>query len=123
MKDVLVLLVDDEDAVRSVMTESLRRAGAVVEPVRSGAKAIGWLESAETLPALLVCDVQMPVMNGYELTRAVRELHPSIVILLVSGFLTNEDAAIEAGATRVARKPMLPSELVSECKRTLAAVE
>jgi two-component system cell cycle sensor histidine kinase/response regulator CckA len=80
-----VLLVEDEDTVRAVAERALVRAGFEVETARDGEEG---LDAVRANPAfdLIVSDVVMPVMGGPAMTRAIRELHPALPVLFMSGY-------------------------------------
>ena len=69
--DIKILVVDDEAAARSALSELLRDEGYVVHTAGDGFKALGQLE--EWTPDIVVTDVQMPGMSGIELMEKVRE--------------------------------------------------
>ncbi len=79
-----ILVVDDDDAVRSVLEAHLRNAGYRVIPASSGAEALSVFERAR--PDLLLSDVSMAGMSGIELAKTVRARGSRIPVLLVSGY-------------------------------------
>ncbi len=83
--DRRILIVDDEEQVRSFLELALTSAGYRVESVGSGEEA---LELVERRPSfdLFVVDVVMPGMSGHELHDHLKELHPSTPILMCSGY-------------------------------------
>ena len=84
-----ILLAEDEDAVRSFATRTLKAKGYEVFDAASGEKALEQLDSmiAEGQPpALLVTDVIMPEMDGIELMKTVRETLPDIRVIVMSGY-------------------------------------
>lgn len=88
-----VLLVDDEELVRSATADMLRDIGYVVEEATSGAKAIEILKSEQDIRAV-VTDYLMPAMTGAQLINEVREAGLSTPILLITGYAnTAEDVA------------------------------
>jgi CheY-like chemotaxis protein len=81
-----VLVVDDEDSVRSLYADALQEAGHMVAVAVDGAEALDRLH-AGTIPCVVLTDVRMPRMDGWELSRAVArdpEL-ASIPVVLVTG--------------------------------------
>lgn len=90
-----VLLVDDEELVRSATADMLRDIGYVVEEVNSGAQAIEILRSEHDIHAV-VTDYLMPGMTGAQLINEVRQSGLSIPVLLITGYAnTAEDVSDE----------------------------
>jgi CheY-like chemotaxis protein len=115
-----VLVAEDEDGVRTVITDMLRQQGYSVMTARGGAEA---LEVARTLPKvdLLISDVIMPGMNGPELARKLRAMRPDVRVLYVSGY---PDRAIEHKsvldpATSFLNKPFTPDDLAVKVREVL----
>jgi PAS domain S-box-containing protein len=103
-----VLLVDDEPAVRAATGELLRDLGYRVTEVTSASEALDHLR--EHAVDFLVTDHLMPGMSGTDLARAVRERHPRVRILVVSGYAELE--AISPDLPRLA-KPFRQEELAT----------
>ena len=80
-----VLVVEDEAAVRAVVTEALREQGCRVLEAGDGAAGLRLLHSHERIDAL-VTDVGLPGMNGRQLADAARERRPGLPVLLVTGY-------------------------------------
>jgi CheY-like chemotaxis protein len=87
-----VLLVEDEDAVRSLVRETLRRYGYEVTDAADADGARRALESSR--PDILVTDIVMPGLGGHELAALVRERHPAIAVLYMSGY--TDDAIVRS---------------------------
>jgi two-component system cell cycle sensor histidine kinase/response regulator CckA len=81
-----VLLVEDEDAVRSFAVEALKRQGYEVLQASSGQEALELLESEETAVDLVVSDVIMPEMDGPTMYNMLRETNPDLKIIFMSGY-------------------------------------
>ena len=110
VKSRLILLVDDDDAVRTVLSEQLRDLGMEVETASSGQQAIQHLRQSARGYDLLLTDYAMPGLNGIETIRSVREVRPEIRAILMTGYA--EDAAIdELDQVAILRKPIDPAAL------------
>ena len=83
-----VLLVDDEPLVRRSISGYLVEAGYVVRVAVDGLDAIGKLR--EGLPALIISDLNMPLMSGVEFLNVVRRRFPQIPVILISGAAIDE---------------------------------
>ncbi len=79
-----VLLVDDESAVRDGVAQALESAGYRVARCRDGSDAIAWLRE-HPMPDLLIGDVHMPDVDGFELRTRAHALHPELSVLLITG--------------------------------------
>jgi CheY-like chemotaxis protein/PAS domain-containing protein len=80
-----VLLVDDDQMVRTALSLQLGRAGFAVTTAADGEAALAELRARGRDVDLLLTDVVMPGMTGADLTRAARALHPALPIVLMSG--------------------------------------
>jgi signal transduction histidine kinase/CheY-like chemotaxis protein len=118
---IRVLIVDDDQLVRRLMTEGLRSLQYQVTAVANGEQALATLDAGERFELLLV-DFAMPGMNGAEVARAAQNRQPSIKVLMVSGYA--DSAVVEAalGSARLLRKPFDVSELGTAVAETLADV-
>jgi len=106
-----LLIVDDEQGMRQLLTHVFGRAGHAVRAAESGAKA---LELLRQEPAdLIVSDVKMPDMNGIELLRRVREFLPDVAVVMMTAFATVDTAreAFKLGADDFIQKPFDVDEL------------
>jgi CheY-like chemotaxis protein len=82
-----ILLVDDEDVVRAATAEMLEDVGYTVLQADSGPAALTVLRNAQSIE-MLITDYLMPGMNGVELIRNARNIVPSLLVLIISGYST-----------------------------------
>ncbi|HET8871720.1 MAG TPA: ATP-binding protein, partial [Aquabacterium sp.] len=113
---VHLLVVDDSEINLDVALRILRKEGAEVEQASDGAEALQRLTANPDRFDAVLMDVQMPVMDGIEATRAIRQ-NPSLaglpVIALTAGALTaDRQRAMEVGMTDFASKPLVPAALI-----------
>ena len=119
----LVLLVEDDREGRLMFAEWLQLAGFRVEQAHNGLQA---LERAfDLLPAAVVTDLNIPGIDGYELTRRLRadERTTRIPIIAVTGyapFTQDPSRADRAGCDAIIPKPCLPDDLESTIRSLLA---
>ena len=111
-----LLVVEDDPAMRDLVTEVLRDAGYVVDPAENGARAVIEVFRHAGLDGydLVVSDVRMPGMDGLDLAWLLRDLAgPPIV--LVSAFATPElrQEALDAGVLEILSKPFDSDRLVA----------
>src|SRR2546423_13261836 len=81
-----VLLVEDEDPVRKFGARALRNKGYKVIEAKSGESALEALHSAAEKIDLVITDVVMPHMDGPDLVRHVRQSHPEMKVIFISGY-------------------------------------
>ncbi len=100
-----VLLVEDEDAVRELITEALAQLGCNVIEARDGPSGLRIIESRASLD-MMITDVGLPGLNGRQLAEAARACRPSMPILLTTGYagMALDDLQIGPGLD-VMRKP------------------
>jgi hypothetical protein len=91
----IVLVVEDEPALRTIMQKGLKRRGYQVLTASSGPEALRLLEDREKPVHLVITDMVMPEMDGTEFLRHLSRSHPDLPTLLVSGYSGN--GAIAAG--------------------------
>ena len=106
---VRVLVVDDSEINRDVINHILRDQGALPAFACDGRQALDWLLGHPADVDIVLMDVQMPVMDGLQATRALRQLpqfHDLPVVALTAGaFQTQQAAAMEAGMNHFISKP------------------
>ncbi|MDQ6629574.1 MAG: PAS domain-containing protein [Pseudomonadota bacterium] len=122
---VTVLVVDDDDEGRQMTRQILEMHGCQVIAAASAKEALAWF--GEHRPALIVCDIGMPDMDGYEFMRRVRASEGPrrrVAALALTAFARPEDQAraAESGFDCHVAKPVKPRALVESCVRCLAAV-
>jgi PAS domain S-box-containing protein len=114
-----VLIVDDDDDVRAFLAESLEGFGCTVVSAGSGAQGLEVLR--ESRPDLALIDYAMPGMNGAEVARAARKLHPGLPIVFVTGYAETEQLeAVLGGDVPVLRKPFTLAELAAAVEENVA---
>ena len=113
-----VMLVDDDRTLLSVLSRRVSRAGYEVRTASSGPAALKQLE--EVWPALLVVDLMMPGMDGFELCRRVKRI-ADLPIIVLSAVDDSEAkvSALELYAEDYVTKPFDPDELVARIQRVL----
>ncbi len=107
-----ILVVDDEDVIRELLTEVLSEEGYAVTTAASGPEAMRILEEADDF-ILLFTDIMMPEMTGLELIREARKLRSSIIPIVMTAYATIETAraAVKEGAYDYVLKPFSLSEV------------
>jgi DNA-binding NarL/FixJ family response regulator len=120
-----LLVVDDEPNLLRAVAACLRDEGFEVVTARSGAEAL--VRVAETVPDLIVSDIRMPGMDGYQLARQLRSSSRTALTPVV--FLTAKDETADriegfrTGVDAYLTKPFEPDELVAVIRSILARVQ
>lgn len=116
-----ILVAEDEDGIRHIMTQVLREQGYTVLPANGGAEALRIAAGHSGPLELLVSDVLMPRMNGPELAEQLRNLRPDLRVLFVSGYTDTE--AIRVGelgpGTDFLQKPFTREQLSMKVREVL----
>jgi len=114
-----ILVVDDDLALLECVSTTLESAGFTVVAVAGGAEALELVRGSEP-PDLVVLDVQLPGMSGYEICRELRdEFGAGLPILFLSGFRTealDRVAGLLVGADDYLVKPFAPDELIGRVR-------
>jgi signal transduction histidine kinase/CheY-like chemotaxis protein len=119
-KNVRVLLVDDDSAVREVTASILQDLGYGVVEAASGGAALDLLDQPQTKIDLLLIDFAMPGMNGAEVAREVHARRPELPVLFVTGFADTD--ALAGGDDEILRKPFVEKDLAAKLKAALRSV-
>ena len=106
-----VLLVEDNELNREIATEILEEEGMTVESAEDGTKAVELVnERGPEYYDFVLMDIQMPMMNGYEATRIIRETYPDthvpIIALSANAFEEDRQKSLEAGMDDHVAKPI-----------------
>lgn len=116
-----ILVVDDDEAIRALLMTILRRRGLVVDVARNGAEAMERLSSCRY--SVMLLDMMMPLMNGYEVLERIADYAPSvrpIIIVLTAGSEPRDlDAGLVAGSVR---KPFDVDLLLDSVMACMAAL-
>lgn len=111
----LVLVVDDFADNRELYAATLAEAGYQVEQAENGQEALDFI--GRLRPAIVVMDLSMPILDGWEATRRIKGDPDTsdIVVVALTGHATNFglQRAKEAGADAVLTKPCLPDDLLA----------
>ncbi|HEY7197796.1 MAG TPA: response regulator [Gaiellaceae bacterium] len=119
----VILIVDDDDRLREYLRVNLEMEGYQVREAGSAEEGLAALD--EEPPDLILLDVMMPKVDGWEMLQRVRERHgrDSIPVVMFSGKVDEEQAAAaaERGAQAFIGKPFDPHELIASTKQLLRA--
>jgi CheY-like chemotaxis protein len=117
-----ILIAEDEPDIRDLVAFTLRFAGHEVTPTSNGEEA--FQQASVVMPDLILMDVRMPKMTGYEACRAMKA-DPAlkdipVVFLSAKGQDTEIQTGMEVGAEEYLLKPFAPDQLTQRVKEILA---
>jgi DNA-binding response OmpR family regulator len=118
MTENLILVVEDEPSIGEVIGLYLRRAGYAVHWIQDGQQALQYLKT--TAPQLVILDLMLPSVDGWQITRWLRE-RGDVPIIMLTARREEIDriAGLELGADDYVVKPFSPQELVSRVRAVL----
>lgn len=116
MKNMKVLLVDDEEEFVKALAERLKMRDLRSDTVFDGEEALSFVEDQE--PDVMVLDLKMPGIDGMEVLRQVRKAYPKIQVIILTGHGTekDEEEAKRLGAFDYLEKPVNLDVLVKKMK-------
>jgi CheY-like chemotaxis protein len=120
MRTLHILVIDDDWRVRAALADTLRAAGHRVDVAASGED--GLLRFAERRYDVVLTDVMMPGIDGWEVARVVRHARPDVGVVLLSGMLSEgESAPAEhgVGAATLLAKPVTLDALQTAVERAV----
>jgi len=103
-----ILVVDDEEAITSLIEINLLKNGYVVDTFTDSVKCLHYVENKTNHFDLMITDSAMPEVNGLELLKASKKHHPDTLVILYTGRITEDDnhEFEEAGVNAILRKPL-----------------
>lgn len=117
-----ILVIEDDPIMREVMAEWLEAAGYSIARAEDGSAGLAAVRS--TAPALVVTDIHMPGTSGAAVIAELKQHHPGIPVIAVSGLFNSgrgmdADAAIALGAARALAKPFKRAEFLQTVRDLL----
>jgi twitching motility two-component system response regulator PilH len=118
-----VLIVDDSQTLRQMLAEILEKSGMSVVEAINGSEAQAKIESST--PDLVITDLIMPEMNGYELCRWIKTTRQNLPVLICSTKSEEFDRywGMKQGADAYITKPFHPTEMLQTVKQLLRATK
>jgi two-component system, chemotaxis family, chemotaxis protein CheY len=120
LKDVRILIVDDEVFFRNVLRDILGKIGfTVVAEAADGNEAVEKFRTHR--PHVTIMDIYMPGKNGIDATKSMIALdkNANVLICSASDFDSDTQTALEAGAKAILMKPFVPKEIYEAVKKVL----
>jgi len=120
-KSVRVLIVEDEEQVRTLLNDAFRAEGHQVTEATTGADAIALLDKSEF--DLMVCDLGLPELSGLHVARWVKEFRPELPVIIATGYaeMIAEEDYHKARIDDVIRKPYAVADVLARANAVLAA--
>ncbi|MBU2556009.1 MAG: response regulator [Bacteroidetes bacterium] len=108
-----ILVVEDEDSNYALLEALLTPAGALLFHAKTASAALGFIKSQQNIDLILM-DIKLPDMNGYELTRIIRQENKEVPIIAQTAFAMSDDKirALESGCNAYFAKPIDLFELM-----------
>lgn len=122
-----ILVIDDDQAIRTTIRLLLEREGHVVVLAEDGRQGLVQFENGQF--DLLIVDIFMPGMDGLETVRSIHELRPHVPVIVISGYAFRSSLervpdflamAMKFGAVSSLSKPFRPKQLISVVTKCLA---
>lgn len=115
-----ILIIDDEEMIRTILKEILAPEGYEILEAQNGQIGLNLL--AQHRVDLIITDIMMPEKNGFETIKELRQTHPKIKIIALTGYgLHNLPIAFDLGASKIFEKPIKSTELKQAVKELLAS--
>jgi DNA-binding NtrC family response regulator len=122
VKVARLLVVEDEEFLREVVAESLEETGYEVVAVGDGSAGLAMLESDSTFD-VLVSDIRLPGLSGYELAAAGKALQPELKVILMTGYAPSLPPELKSAVYQVLQKPFRIDCLAGVVAAALAGTE
>ena len=108
-----ILIAEDQESIYLYLTEILKPTKAEVIWVKDGQKAIDYVDSEERIDVVLM-DIKMPELDGYEATRIIKERYPRLPVIAQTAFALQEEKHkyLKAGFDEYITKPINPNKLL-----------
>lgn len=119
-----VLVVDDEDSIRSLLRMTLAQAGYDVEEAEDGGRAVEVLNSGDNplMVDVIICDIRMPRINGVEAIAYFRAQYPSLPVIVLTGYHDEQLACSlrKQGVVECLEKPAERERILTSVAQAIA---
>ena len=117
-----LLIVEDDESVRTLAARALERAGHTIDIAADGAQGLSLIQAENGGYDLVVSDIRMPEMDGIEMAIAAAALFPAIKIVLMTGYADQRERAEELNGIiiDVVQKPFTLADIRSRVDQALA---
>ena len=120
LKDLAILVAEDDEINYIYIREIFRGTGAVILHAVNGKEAVEMVQNNDKIGIVLI-DIKMPVMNGYEAIKKIRDLRPHLPIIAQTAFALSDEMvkAFNAGSNDYISKPFKKDQLLDLVKKHL----
>ncbi len=131
----IILVCDDEAAIRSIVAAKLRSAGYEVHEARNGVEGFGYANfaslpagakprlAAPIVPSLIVTDLQMPLISGLEMAQMFRSFvataNVPVIMLTARGYIVDETQRVQTNIRAMMAKPFSSADLLEKVRALL----
>ncbi|MGX9118829.1 response regulator [Mesorhizobium sp. BHbsci] len=117
-----LLIVEDDESVRTLAARALERAGHMIDIAADGAQGLALIRAARGGYDLVVSDIRMPEMDGIQMAKSAASLFPAMKILLMTGYADQRERAEELNGVivDVVQKPFTLAEIRARVEQALA---
>ena len=114
-----IALIEDNAVISQMYRMKFEADGFEVQLANDGKKGVALVENFA--PDMVLMDLQMPEMNGYDATREIKKFHPTVIIIAQTAFAMSDDRAkaIEAGCDDYLAKPIRSKDLTEAVHKYL----
>ncbi len=115
-----ILIIDDDNDMCTLLTRFLARKEYDAHAVNSGKEALNWMQ--KNTPTLILCDFKLEDMTGAALLVKIKEIHPYVPVIIITGYSDVKDAVevMKMGAYDYVTKPLYPDEILLTIKKALS---
>ncbi len=119
MKKGIILVIDDEDIVRTSCSRALTPSGYEVKLAKNGQEGLSIM--SENKIDLVLTDLKMPDMDGIEVLKKIKQDWPGVEVIIITGYQTVDTAvrSIKLGAFDYIEKPFTPDALINAVSKAL----
>ena len=112
-----VLIVDDERAIRDLLSDAVRHTGYEVLPASNGEEALSLIRQENI--HIAICDIRMPGMSGIELLQQILDVSPETIVIMITAYASVETAvnALRFGAFDYILKPLVYEDVIAKVSR------
>ena len=116
-----ILLVEDEEMLRSLAKMVLKGKGYNVITANDGEEAVRMFMLRQNEIALVLTDMGLPKLNGYDVLKQIKHINPRIKFIVASGYVepTEKSEILKSGASDFIQKPYVPNEMLRKIRQVL----